>query len=221
MNCWVKDYCNLQPNNCNQYCPAYMLLNAIYSQSNIPKVYQYDKKLIIEAKDSGAYEVVRAYMDNVVEHVEKGRGLYLYGKNTGTGKTSLATRIMNSYFRRKVFESNLECMGVFIECSKFLEDYRASYTTSNKDFEELLYNVFNAPIVVFDDIGVEKVSEWVINRLYDIINHRVSNGLCNIFTSNKDLEQIEDTLGRRIASRIKRCTEQVQFIGKDKGGMMK
>lgn len=214
--CWAERYCKRKPDGCKIHCSGYLALKNLYGKSNMPKMYQYQGALKVEDADKLSYKKVKEYVANIEENVSKGNGLYLYGRNTGTGKTSIATRILGEYFRKKAFTSNLRCIGVFIECSKFLEDYRSTYTEPSDEFSVLLRNVMSADIVVFDDIGVEKVSEWVINRMYDIINHRVANGLVNIFTSNKKINEIEDTLGSRVASRIYSNNEFIEFKGSDK-----
>jgi DNA replication protein DnaC len=180
----------------------------------MPVVYQYPIKITLEAGNKIAYERIGAFIGEITENVKQGRGLYLWGHNTGTGKTLNACRAMSEYFKRRAFESNLECLGVFINIPTFLEDIRKSY--DKKEFQEdILPDLLSADIVIFDDIGAEKPSEWVKERLYTIINQRVDSGQCNIFTSNLSLEKIEDILGSRIASRIYGCTEQIELKGRD------
>lgn len=230
MECWAYEKCSLNwkdTDRCGERCQYYILMNIAYTRSNMPIKYQYDyKNKLKKGYNKDSMEYIFDYMDNIKENVESGKGLYLYG-NVATGKTTLACRILNSYIqnRKRLYDNIVKdndesyCMGVYIEVSKFLEDYRNNYSNQDEEFEQLLYNVFNSPLVIFDDIGVEKVSEWTMNRLYDIINYRINNNLCNIFTSNKSIDDIRNTLGDRIASRIGRCAIPVYFKGEDMGIM--
>lgn len=218
VKCWADGYCRRKSEeNCNDTCIGHILLSTLYTQSGMPKVYQYGQKLKVEKADELVYKELKKYVTNIVHNVDNGKGLFLYG-STGTGKTSLACVAMNQYFRKVAFTAMAECTGVYLRVPKFLEDYRKSYGTEDVKFQELLENVNHAKIVLFDDIGAEKPSEWVRERLLAIIDERVSSGLCNMFTSNLTIRQLEsgEILGSRIASRILGCTTQYEFKGADK-----
>jgi DNA replication protein DnaC len=70
-------------------------------------------------------------------------------------------------------------------------------------------------IIVFDDIGAEKVSDWTRERLYLIINKKYEDMIPMIFTSNCDLEILSARLGDRISSRIMGMTELIKVDGED------
>lgn len=218
VKCWAQEYCTKKSDeNCHDFCTGFVLLSTLYYQCGMPKIYQYKKKMLVEKADEKVYTAIKAYINNIEENVQQGSGLFLYG-NTGTGKTALACMAMNYYFRKMAFRSNADCLGVFLHVPTFLEDYRKSYGNNDYKFEELLDNLLTADMVIFDDIGSEKPSEWVRERLLTIIDSRVGDGLCNIFTSNLTLKRLESTelLGSRIASRILGCTNQYEFKGADK-----
>lgn len=220
MKCWADTYCKKKPAGCSEFCEAYVILEALYSMSGMPKIYQFPQKLVIEKSDAASYTAVKAYMDDVVDNVDEGQGLYLYGKQTGTGKTSLACSVANAYLRRRAFYSNLECVVAYLHVPTFMEDYRKSYHDDDKAVEmaHRLSDILKSRLVVWDDIGAEKPSEWVRERLLTLIDKRVGDGLANIFTSNLTIAELSnpEVLGKRLASRIKGCTKQYEFIGSDK-----
>lgn len=233
--CWASGYCNkrasLGEDKCGQYCDGYLLLKALYSQANMPKRYQYDKVLSASGGDKSKFMFLKEYMENILDNVEEGTGLYIHSTNTGNGKTSWACKIMNYFFRKIVFNASLECEGLYLNVPTFLEDMRRAYNEPNEEFDKQLRDAKKCKILILDDIGSEKPTDWVQERLYTLINERVNNELVTIYTSNLPLlttyktvggAYVVDTLGldsrldKRIVSRIKGSCNVVEFKGKDR-----
>ena len=145
--------------------------------------------------------------------------LFIWGKNTGCGKTSWACKIMGYYFRKIAFSSGLENEGLYIYLPTFLEDLRNSYSNPDEDFAEVLEMLKKCKLLIIDDIGAEKVTEWVRERLVSIINTRVSGGLSTIYTSNLSPDELVSQFEERIASRVLGCSQIVEIIGKDRRGL--
>lgn len=219
MRCYAEDYCQKDRSSCSELCGGYRVLRALYSLSRIPVKYQYKIDLIPEREDMQSFIALNEYKENVVDHVEKGEGLYIWGENTGNGKTSWACKIMGYYFRKIAFSSGLENEGLYIYLPTFLDDLRNSYNSSSPEFEEELEMVKCCKILIVDDIGAERVTEWVRERIVSIINTRSANGLCTIYTSNLSLKGLADKLGDdRISSRIKGSVTEINLSGRDKRG---
>ena len=83
------------------------------------------------------------------------------------------------------------------------------------DFGLIMNDLKNADILLLDDIGAERPSEYVCERLYDLINHRYTNMLSTIYTSNLTPFELGDRLGSRIESRV-RSAEQIKLVGADR-----
>lgn len=218
MKCYAEKYCKKNKNECNELCGGYRVLKALYSLSRIPVKYQYNTPLVPEKGDLPKYEELNEFMQEILTHVEAGDGLYIWSSDTGNGKTTWACKIMSYYFRKIAFNSGLEFEGLYIYLPTFLEDLRASYSDPDPEFLEELEMVKKSKILIIDDIGAEKPSEWVSERLLSFINTRVSNGLSTIYTSNLSLDELESKIGRRIRSRIEGSTKEVHLIGKDRRG---
>lgn len=215
MKCYAEHYCKKERSECSEICGGYRVLRALYSLSRLPVRYQYNIPLVPDKADMESYLALDEYMKSVVERVEAGEGLYIYG-NTGNGKTSWASKIMSYYFRKIAFKSGLENEGLYIFLPTFLEDLRASYDNKDPEFEEVLSMVKACKLLIIDDIGAEKMSEWVSERLLSIINTRVSNGLTTIYTSNLSVTELESRIGKRIASRILGSSKVIKLVGADK-----
>ena len=111
-----------------------------------------------------------------------------------------------------------ELNELYIFLPTFLENLRASYDNPDPEFDEVLDYVRRCNLLIVDDIGAEKPSEWVRERLLSFINTRVSNELTTIYTSNLSLERLREKMGDRIVSRIIGSTKEIELVGRDQRG---
>lgn len=215
MRCFAEAYCQKDRAECSEVCGGYRVLRALYRLSRVPVGYQYHIRLKPDPADIPAFETLNEFKENVVDHVEAGYGLYIWGKSTGCGKTSWACKIMGHYFRKIAFDTGLENEGLYIFLPSFLEDIRASYDNPDPEFEEVLTMIKKCKLLIIDDIGSEKSTEWVRERMVSIINTRVSNGLSTIYTSNLSPDELTGSLGDRIGSRVLGSSQVVEITGGD------
>ncbi len=113
------------------------------------------------------------------------------------------------------------CEGLFYEVSDLLRLIRSTYNPVTKTAEmEILQPLVSVQLLVLDDVGKEKTSEWVEETMTFIVNSRYNHRLTTIFTSNyEDNPDIEalDSLRVRVGSRMySRMHEMCDFI--DYGG---
>jgi DNA replication protein DnaC len=217
MKCYAEHYCKKDRSNCSDVCGGYRVLRALYTLSQIPERYKYYIPLVPEKKDIPAFEELNDFMKEVKAHVEAGDGLYIWG-NAGNGKTSWACKIMGYYFRKIAFSSGLENEGLYIYLPTFLENLRAYYDTKDPEFEKVLEMVTGCKLLIIDDIGAERMSEWVNERLLSFITERVNNQLSTIFTSNISPEALRERVEGRLASRVLGYSKVVHITGDDRRG---
>lgn len=143
------------------------------------------------------------------------KGLLFHGEN-GVGKTHLAVALMKEAIRRK------GARAVFFETRDLLKAVRETYNNQVEETElDVLRPVLEADLLVLDDIGAEKKSEWVEETLGLIVNTRYSERRITVFTTNlRDSENTEPNsvalqLGLRIRSRLKEMCEWVEIAGPD------
>jgi DNA replication protein DnaC len=215
-NCWAKNKCkkwNEEESNCFRNCIGFQQLQALYLQSNMPKRYQKFIPLSPMVVDIEAFMELKAFQDSIVEHVNKGEGVFIYSNTKGNGKTTWATKIMNEYFLRVALRNNLRCRGVFIYVPDFFELKKKSFGEEAESFHELERNIRKADLVIFDDIGAEKMSEWTKEQFLLLVNERYMNMKSCIFTSNVDVDTLktEAFLGERAVSRILGMSKVVEF----------
>jgi DNA replication protein DnaC len=163
------------------------------SDPTIGRAYQYARKF------------VEAYPVDTV-----GKGLLFTG-SIGVGKTHLAVGVL----RRLVRERGAK--GLFSDYRELLKSIQNSYNPQVATTElELLQPVFNAEVLVLDDLGAQKPNEWVWDTVALILNTRYNNRQTTIITTNypdlpagggakTDLERAarEQTLGDRIGDRMR------------------
>jgi DNA replication protein DnaC len=165
-----------------------------------------------------AFETFRAETPSQRRAVEFLKGLKIPFKRPvmlfgpcGTGKTHLAIAAMRSLILNdKISRAH------FVLGPKLIGEIRQG-TLSDGDYseEDVIRKYTDINLLVIDDIGVEKATEYVIQCWYRIIDARHSNGLPTIYTSNLDKEQVAEKLGPRIASRLFAC-HLIPIDGNDK-----
>lgn len=124
-------------------------------------------------------------------------GLLLCGA-AGRGKTGLALGL--AWELMDAERRNLR----FAVVPDLLDELRQSYRQdAETDGDALLRSYRRVPVLVLDDIGAERDTPWVMERLYVLVNARHRDPkLLTIFTSNLAPSRLEDRLGERIAWRI-------------------
>src|SRR4051794_38504163 len=148
------------------------------------------------------------YLENWEDNREAGKGLYFCG-SVGAGKTHLAVAVMNELIQRKRVPS------LFVTVPELLDNLRGAYNDPGRHLDEWMAAVKNADFLVLDDLGSERSTEWVKERIFVIVNHRYREALPTIFTSNIGPEDLPAQLGDRTASRIIAMCEGVELIGAD------
>ena len=139
-----------------------------------------------------------------IQDVKPKPSFYLFG-DIGTGKTHAAWAFVSLFD-----ESKFRVLNVPNMLSSFRPDNLQDSDMSPdeiKDFEGY---------IVLDDLGVEKMSDWVSENLYKIVNHRYEHKLPTVVTSNLSLGEMSNHLGDRITSRLAEMCQVVELSGKDR-----
>lgn len=155
-----------------------------------------------------AMEKVEAYLKNWEENRDSGRGMYFCG-DVGTGKTHLAVAVMHELIHRKRVPS------LFVTVPELLDNIRETYNVPGRNIDEWMDAVRNAEFLLLDDLGAERASEWVRERIFVIVNHRYREELPTLFTSNVGPKDLAAQLGERTASRIIEMCDWISLEGDD------
>ncbi|CAN5417098.1 ATP-binding protein [soil metagenome] len=143
------------------------------------------------------------------------RGLLFMG-TVGVGKTHLAVSILKG-----LTERGFSCL--FYESGSLLKEIQNSYNVYTQSSElKVLAPIFDAEVLVLDELGASKPTEWVRDTMANIINTRYNDKKLTIFTTNylderrteKD-ETLEDRVGVRLRSRLFEMCRTVSIGGED------
>lgn len=143
------------------------------------------------------------------------RGLLFMG-TVGVGKTHLAVSILKG-----LTERGFNCL--FYESGSLLKEIQNSYNIHTQTSElKVLAPILEAEILVLDEIGATKPTEWVRDTMANIINSRYNDKKLTIFTTNylderrnEKEETLEDRIGVRLRSRLFEMCRTVPMFGED------
>ena len=136
--------------------------------------------------------------------LEKNQGLLFWG-DVGTGKSFAAACIANYLLERKI----PVIMTSFV---KLLEVIQAS----REEEPAILNRLGYAKLVIFDDLGAERGTDYALEKVYNIIDSRYRKSLPMILTTNLTIEEMKrdmDIRYSRIYDRIFEICYPMQFTG--------
>lgn len=140
---------------------------------------------------SYAKKVSERYVE--VFDLEEPRNLLFYG-NYGLGKSHLAKGIADG-----VMEKGFT--AIFISVPKLLRKIKSTYSRNSEiNEDEIITMLEKVDLLILDDLGAEKSSEWEGERIFDIIDSR--QGKHTIYTTNFVPEDLMNKLGERNFSRV-------------------
>ena len=177
-----------------------------------------------------ALQKCRTFARNGLDNIARGQGLFFQGP-VGTGKSFLSVSTL-----RAIVENNLERFGrpaseLWLADEPIYQGYycsmvsvvdllwllRESYSADRlrAPARRLLHRCRTDAVVILDDIGTEKPSDWVEEQLYALIDVRYRMLRSTIFTTNRSMKQLENQIGNRSVSRIMEMCQGVKVGGED------
>ena len=121
--------------------------------------------------------------------------LTLTSPNKGNGKTLLAVCIQEAVYRRHRINSR------FWRVTDLLDRYRATFGDArekDEQFAKIDQEMRRVPLLVLDDLGAEKDTDWTRERLFSLIDYRYAELMPTVITTNVDPRQLDE----RVASRL-------------------
>jgi DNA replication protein DnaC len=152
-----------------------------------------------------AYETAKTYAETF--DPAEGKGLLFTG-TVGTGKTHLAAAItmyLLGQGQRVVF-------GTF---GTLLAQLRHTYDGDGSE-RDVMRRFMRCPLLVIDDLGKEKVTDWVEQTIYEIVNTRYEDCKSLVITTNLSLTELRSrypTVGDALVDRIIEMCQGVKMVG--------
>ncbi len=139
------------------------------------------------------YKVAVKYVKTFKEW--NGESLMLWGE-PGNGKTHLAAAIVNELSKKGY-------IVVFQSVPELLQRIRSTFNSENKENEtQIMRALLECDLLILDDIGAEKTTEWVEEKLFNIIDGRYRKELPTLYTSNLEPKELKNQVGKRSYDRM-------------------
>ena len=153
----------------------------------IPKRFRgvsFDRKPICDL-DPYVLRHVRGFVDRLDDNLEAGRGLWFHG-DVGTGKTSLAMLVAKTAI-------DAGRTAAAYPVPRLLATIRQTYGDGSLDtYAALLRRLTTVDLLVLDDLGAERQTEWVLEQLYVLVNERWQDERSVIITTNTAAPEQQD-----------------------------
>lgn len=181
-------------------------INRLKEASMMDKKYRevtFDKYEVRE-ENKKVFEMAKKYADRFQDMYKKNQGLLLYGP-VGTGKSFTAACIGNYLLDN----AKPVIMTSFV---KILQDI-----WENDREAEYITILNSASLLIVDDLGTERETDYALEKVYNIIDSRVRANKPMIITSNlelNDMMECEDIRKKRIYDRILECCYPMYVGGK-------
>ncbi len=180
---------------------------------------------------NGSLAKAKQATEAFAENYPNVRGGLLIVGDIGTGKTHLSVAILKQLIRKRV-----RCL--FCDYRELLKQIQNSYNPTVQETESaILKPVFDTDVLVLDELGAVRPSEWVWDTVSLILNSRYNDRKTTIITTNyPDLppagaesgdavakaakraarpESLGDRIGERMRSRLHEMCEVVEMRGDD------
>lgn len=160
------------------------------------------------------YAWAQVLVDGCAEHARANNPVLLRGGSllilgpVGTGKTFEAFGAV-----RELTTSGAQVAWRFTTAADLYAELRPR---SGNDSEKTFRDYATSRLLVIDDLGAAKNSEWVEEINYRLVNHRYQEELPTIITSNLTPKTLGPGLGDRVTSRLAEMTTRVVLAGTDR-----
>lgn len=157
----------------------------------------FESYIATEPKQVKALTICRDYAENFAEHFKAGRCLLLLG-NVGTGKTHLATAIANHIMRATT------ATAVYRTVGGILQHIKGSYDRDSEYSEADAFAAYIKPsLLIIDEVGATKPTEFELASLFNIINGRYEEQLPTVVISNLPAGELSGAMGERCVDRLR------------------
>lgn len=175
----------------------------LFSISDIGKKYTDAKfeDFIIRPGAENAFKASRYVVSNFEELGQE--SIMLWG-DPGNGKTMLAACIHNELTTKgKVV--------VFVSMPDLLSKIKSTFNQDNRESEEqILKALITCDLLIIDDLGAEKTTDWVQEKVFEIVDGRYRRQKPILSTSNLEPKELVHKIGKRSYDRLIELSQPIE-----------
>ncbi len=160
------------------------------------------------AEENKDIRMAKRYVENWKKVRTENLGLLLWGE-VGSGKSFIAACIANALLEQGV-------PVLMTNFSKILNQMGAMYSEERYQY---IASLSNFPLLIIDDLGIERSTEYALEQVYAVIDERYKSGLPLVITTNLTIAELRnpaDVPHARIYSRILEMCTPVNIRGGDR-----
>ncbi|MBQ7794194.1 MAG: ATP-binding protein [Clostridia bacterium] len=204
-------------------CLKQQLIDYAYDISNMRSLIEeqtfdkFDLTYYGDTKLKGLNMTERENIEDIVnislefcKNPENSKNLLFYG-TPGLGKTFLSSSIAKEMLDKGYTVIYSGASRLFAS----YDDYRFGRMSEPEDFEDMLKLVYDADLLIIDDLGVEMHGPSAFQFFFDLVNERILKNKRMIISTNLTLEEISKVYTARITSRLFENFHCLRFSGKD------
>ena len=197
----IPDYMN----GVEYYVPEKHDISGIVNNSGMPQEYMSKTAKDFDFNYYGTdmtivKKIINGAIKNFDEFMKQGRGLYIFSKTKGSGKTLLSCVIANEILKKH----QISCK--FVSVPDYIDMYRQK--------DPMLDRIRTADLLIIDDLGIQdETKDWINEIIYGLVDRRYKNMCYTIYTSNRNFSEKDISSEDRIASRVYGQCIPVQLPG--------
>lgn len=153
-----------------------------FQNAEVPKRFE-DKGFedFDQSDNPEAYETCYRYAEHWPNQLDTGNGLFLYGPSS-TGKSHLAY----STGKKVIRDGNAEVL--IMPTSRMIRELKPNNPQDER--EEREQTLFTVDLLIIDDIGRSRTTDWVTQKLLDVVDERYLEMKPTVFTSNYSMDEL-------------------------------
>ena len=197
-------------------CRSRARLEGLLENAQIPPRYLDRDFKVYSFQTARQEQALKRSIEYVESFPDVDRGLLFVG-SCGVGKTHLSVAILKEIIQAKGIS------GLFVDEAEFLRRLQHSYGRGSAETaREILSPLMHVDLLVWDDLGTVRATEWVAETIHTVLNHRYTYSKHTILSTNRLLkapasggETLEEKIGVRLVSRLLEMCEIVEIDGPD------
>ena len=198
-------------------CKESSRIERLLAEARIPKRYEHCDLESYLTEGDPSQKKAKTLVQSFIDKYPFVDGGLLFMGTCGVGKTHLAVALLKGVIIEKGDS------GLFYDFRDLLREIQSSWNSISRTSElEILRPVLDAKVLVLDELGANKPTDWVRDTIAHIINCRYNDRKLTIFTSNfldatlkNGEETLTDRIGVRLRSRLYEMCTDIEIKGED------